>query len=134
MMRKVLKGLDCDKAELSILFTDDEHIAELNGKYLGKRGPTNVLAFPMSDDESDNEYEPIPSVNPEMLGDIVISVDTALQESENSKEDFDRTIYRLLVHGLLHLLHYDHEKSSKEAQVMEKEEQRLLALIRDNTY
>ncbi len=128
-----LEDLALRDGELSILFTDDEHISELNGKYLGKQGPTNVLAFPMTVDESSNEDEAALSVDPEMLGDIVISVDTALQESENLKEDFEKSVSRLLIHGLLHLLHYDHEKSSKEALVMEKEEQRLLALIGDRS-
>ena len=129
-----LEDLDSHEVELSILFTDDLHIAELNNKYLGKQGSTNVLAFPMADDKSNEEDEPVPGVYPEMLGDIVVSVDTALQESKNLKEDLEETVYRLLVHGLLHLLNYDHEKSSKDARIMEKEEQRLLALIRDCTY
>jgi rRNA maturation RNase YbeY len=70
-----------------------------------------------------------PSAGYEMLGDIVVSVDTALRESGNLGEPLEETLYRLLIHGLLHLLNYDHGRSSKEARRMEKEERRLLALI-----
>lgn len=121
-LQKALKDLACPDGELSILFTDDKHIAELNSQYLGKKGPTNVLAFPMLDSGP-------PSAGYEMLGDIVVSVDTALRESRDLGEPLEETLYRLLIHGLLHLLNYDHDRSSKEARRMEKEERRILALI-----
>lgn len=124
-MKTVLKDLACDKKELSILFTNDDHIAELNKKYRSKDKPTNVLAFPMSDDPCDVESG--------MLGDIVISVDTAIRESAETGEDTDETIYRLLVHGLLHLLGYDHETSEKDARAMSREEARLRMLMKEET-
>ena len=108
-------------AELSILLTNDAAISELNRRYLGKEGPTNVLAFPMS-----GGHHPEGKL---MLGDVVVSVETALEESRQAGEPLERTVFRLLVHGLLHLLGHDHEKSRKEAQRMRKEEQRLLGLI-----
>ena len=113
--------MDLPDAELSILLTGDDAVAELNRRYLGKEGPTNVLAFPM------NEGLHLGGVR--MLGDVVVSVDTALEESHRSGDSLERTVLRLLIHGLLHLLGHDHEKSRKEAQRMEKEEERLLALI-----
>lgn len=114
----------CKESELSILFTDDAHIADLNKKYLGRDGPTNVLAFSMAAD--------FPSdVESGMLGDIVISLDTAIRESKDLGEPLNETIYRLLIHGVLHLLNYDHERSSRDAQIMRKEEERLLTLIRE---
>ena len=122
-MRKVLEDLACHEGELSILFTDDDHMTELNRQYLGRKGPTNVLAFPMSGD-------PLPAIESGMLGDIVVSVDTALDESKRTAEPLEETVYRLLIHGLLHLLNYDHESSYEEAHIMEKEQTRLLALIR----
>ena len=100
MMNRVLKDLACDAKELSILFTDDGHITALNREYRGKDRPTNVLAFPMAGGASDLESG--------MLGDIVISVDTALRESAETGEAPEWTIYRLLIHGLLHLLGHDH--------------------------
>jgi rRNA maturation RNase YbeY len=64
-----------------------------------------------------------------MLGDVVISVDTAMAESKRIGESLDRTILRLLIHGTLHLLGFDHEKSPREAARMTREQNRLLALI-----
>jgi len=113
-----------DKGELSILFTDDAHITDLNRRYLGRNGSTNVLAFPMSSD-SDSDVEEFG-----MLGDVVISVDTAIRESEEIGEPLKETIYRLLIHGLLHLLNYDHEKSFEDEQIMAEQEKRLFSLIR----
>jgi len=114
--------LACHEKELSILFTDNERIARLNDRYLGRKGPTNVLAFPMSGG-------PEPGVESGMLGDVVISVDTAINESEDLDEPLEHTIDRLIIHGILHLLGYDHEKSEAEARRMEKEEERLMALV-----
>lgn len=112
----------CHEKELSILFTDNERIAQLNDRYLGRKGPTNVLAFPLAGG-------PEPEVETSMLGDVVISIDTALRESKEIGETLERTIDRLIIHGVLHLLGYDHEKSAAEAKRMEKEEKRLMALV-----
>jgi rRNA maturation RNase YbeY len=65
-----------------------------------------------------------------MLGDVVISVDTAVAESATLREPLEETVLRLLIHGTLHLLGYDHEKSPKEAARMTREQNRLLALLR----
>ncbi len=111
-----------EKGELSILFTDDRNITLLNQKYLKRDGPTNVIAFPMIGPEDDTNFAGV-------LGDIVISVETAKREAEKQGVTLKYTIFRLLIHGLLHLLGYDHEKSLQEALKMEKEEQRLLRLI-----
>jgi probable rRNA maturation factor len=118
---KVLKDLGLHDVELSLLLTDDDTISELNRRYLRKNGPTNVLAFPMGQESFSEKAA--------MLGDVVISLDTAMKESNESGESLDRTVSRLLVHGILHLLGHDHEKSRAEARRMKKEEQRLLALI-----
>lgn len=118
----ILEDLGCHDKELSILFTDDGSIARLNEQYLNRKGPTNVLAFPMAG-------ELIPGVESTMLGDVVVSVDTAIRESKGMCEPLAHTIDRLLIHGVLHLLNYDHEKSMLGAERMEKEEKRLMALI-----
>jgi rRNA maturation RNase YbeY len=123
-LRKVLKDLGCHEGELSILFTDDAGIAELNERYLGRKGPTNVLAFPMSGG-------PPPDAASGMLGDVVVSFERAMDESHQSGEPFIETVYRLLIHGILHLLSYDHEASSEEADRMEEEEVRLLSMIKE---
>ena len=119
--RKVLKDLDLHDVELSVLLTDDAMISELNLRYLRKNGPTNVLAFPMREESLSEEAT--------MLGDVVISLDTARKESNQWGEPLERTVTRLLIHGILHLLGHDHEKSRAEARRMKREGDRLLALI-----
>lgn len=114
----------CDKDELSVLFADDAMVAELNGRYLGRQGPTNVLAFPMSGGQDSGDVSG-------MLGDVVISVDTAIRESEESGESLEETVCRLLIHGILHLMDYDHEESVEDKRIMMKEEKRFLKLIRE---
>jgi len=118
--------LACHNRELSILFTNDEQIAQLNAHYLGRRGPTNVMAFPMANISGEG-------FDSSMLGDVVISVDTALRESKECRESLEYTIERLLIHGILHLSGYDHEESDFEADRMEKEEKRLIALIGEDS-
>ncbi len=107
---------------MSLLFTDDEGITELNRRYLKRDKPTNVLAFPMTDAEQ-------PELETSMLGDIVISLDAALRDAQACGESLEGTVDRLLIHGLLHLLGYEHEGSRQESRRMEKETERLLAMI-----
>jgi probable rRNA maturation factor len=121
-LKRLFEDLDFHEGELSLLFTNDKRIAELNQQYLKRQGPTNVLAFPMLS----GSPSPLPSG---MLGDVVISVDTAILESRELGEPLQRTVDRLLIHGVLHLLGYDHEGSSKQALRMRKEENRLMTLV-----
>ena len=121
---KVLEDLGFHDKELSVLLTDDEGIAELNARHLGKAGPTNVLAFPMEDKGDSGFQTPL-------LGDVVVSLDTALRESAETGETLTECLDRLLVHGILHLAGYDHETSASEAARMEKQEQRLQSLMRE---
>jgi probable rRNA maturation factor len=123
-MKKVLKDLACDAKELSILFTDDERIAELNKKYRGKDKSTNVLAFPMAGGDADIESA--------MLGDVVISVDTAEREAAGTGETMYQAVFRLLIHGLLHLIGYDHERSKRDQRIMSEEEARVGMLIKED--
>ena len=118
----ILNALDCDDAELSILIVDDPQIAILNKKYLHRNGPTNVIAFPMRTDQFSN-------INPELLGDVVISIETAEKEGKNIGISMEERFTQLLVHGILHLLGYDHEKSEQEADKMEKKSDEILKLI-----
>ena len=109
---------------MSVLLTDDQHMAQLNRRFLQREGPTNVLAFPMSNGDSSND-------DFGMLGDIVVSVETATRESKALGEPLQETIDRLLLHGLLHLLGFDHERSLEEARRMEMEQTRLLHLMKE---
>lgn len=120
-MAALLGALDCRERELSILLTDDEHIAELNERYLRRKGPTNVIAFPMAD----GQYDSLGG----MLGDIVISLDTAEKEAVSLGESFERTVDRLLIHGLLHLMGFDHERSAEDADIMEEKEKMLMDIL-----
>ena len=129
-MRRVLGDLGCHETELSIRFTDDQEMADLNALYLGRTGPTNVLAFPMIEANGDANMIPT-EMGHSMLGDVVISVDWAMKEARETGEQFPETVYRFLIHGILHLLGYDHERSTQEAEVMEREEDRLLSRIRE---
>lgn len=121
MMEKALKDLGCDDSELSILVTGDEEIHRLNMRYLKRDRPTNVLAFPMNAADQ--------GINSGMLGDIVISADTAKREAIEMGITLRHRVCELLVHGLLHLMGYDHEISEKEEKRMQKEEKRLLSVI-----
>ncbi|MBU0728409.1 MAG: rRNA maturation RNase YbeY [Proteobacteria bacterium] len=102
--------------ELSILLVSDQRMAELNGQYRKKPVPTNVLAFPM-DDEPDK-------LSQTMLGDIVISVDTAIREAAQESISPLERIVKLLIHGFLHLLGHDHERSDEEDDFMRAEEKK----------
>ena len=115
--------MDCPDSELSILIVDDPQIAELNLQYLDRKGPTNVIAFAMREGD-------FPDLSPHLLGDVVISTDTAAREAENAAMSFDRRFNELLVHGILHLLGYDHESDEEEARVMDDKSRELMALIR----
>jgi len=123
----ILNALDYHDAELSILIVDDPQIAILNKKYLHRNGPTNVIAFPMRTDQFSN-------INPELLGDVVISIETAEKEGKNIGISMEERFTQLLVHGILHLLGYDHETSEQEADKMEKKSEEILKLINMEVY
>jgi probable rRNA maturation factor len=114
--------LDFPDGEISILLVDDPQIAILNQKYLDRRGPTNVIAFAMREGE-------FAHLTPHLLGDVVISVDTAIREAHDAGLKQTRRFNELLVHGILHLFGYDHEESEKEARRMEEKSRELLEMI-----
>ncbi|MBW2621403.1 MAG: rRNA maturation RNase YbeY [Deltaproteobacteria bacterium] len=109
---KILNGLGCDNAELSIVLVDDDEISRLNLAYLDRKGPTNVMSFPMNEG-------PFNELNPEMLGDVVISVETAARDAEKGGYTLDEMLDFYLVHGILHLLGYGHEDSADRAAEMD---------------
>ncbi|MDJ0722239.1 MAG: rRNA maturation RNase YbeY [Desulfobacterales bacterium] len=118
----ILGALASPDAELSLLVLDDDGIAPMNRQYLGRNGPTNVIAFPMQEGD-------FSAMNPHLLGDVVISVETCQREAEAAGMGFDRRFTELLIHGILHLFGYDHEKSSAEADRMFRKTEDLLAQL-----
>ncbi len=109
---------------MSILFTDDQEIAELNAQYRGKDKPTDVLSFPQEDCCDRTEGAAV-------LGDVVISFETARRQALERGETVESEILRLLVHGVLHLAGYDHEGVGRnEAQRMRRKERQLLKWLR----
>lgn len=107
------------ESELSILLVDDAHIRQLNTTYRGKNTATNVLSFPLFDDDAGLK----------MLGDIVISVDTAVREAKTQGKILTDYLSVLLVHGFIHLLGFDHELGEEQAREMRKKENDLLQKI-----
>ncbi len=105
--------MDYPDAELSILIVDDQQIARLNQQYLNREGPTNVIAFAMQEG-------PFTEISPDLLGDVVISVETANREAKSVGLDMAAYFDQLLIHGILHLLGYDHENDKSEAHKMEQ--------------
>jgi len=124
-IKKILNGLDCSSipdsvSEISIVFTDDSEIRELNASYRDKDYPTDVLSF--SQLEGDDEISSAPT----SLGDVVISVETAERQAEKDGRPINEELLRLLIHGILHLFGYDHENvSEEEAGRMRELEERL---------
>jgi DNA ligase (NAD+) len=121
----ILADLSLSDAELSIVCVNDETIARLNEQYRSKTGPTNVLSFSMQ--EGDYAH-----LRQNMLGDVVISVDTVLREAKASNISFEHRLYLLLIHGVLHLIGYDHETSDDDAQKMEQKTHSLFSKVIQN--
>lgn len=120
---KILKTLDCADKEVSLFFVDDEKIKQLNKQYLGKDKATNVLSFSLLEGEYGN-------INPQILGDVIISVETAQRDALYGKLTVDQEIDFLIIHGILHLLGYNHENTTKkETKKMRQKEKNLFNAI-----
>lgn len=122
--KTILNALECHDGELSILIVDDPEIARLNKTYLGRSGPTNVIAFSMREG-------PFGKINPNLMGDVVISLDTAAREAQDASISVESRLDQLLIHGILHLFGFDHEKTSEQAKAMRMKEEQLLKLLQD---
>jgi probable rRNA maturation factor len=104
-----------ENTELSLVFCDDDFIQKLNDEYLGKNRPTDVLSFPIDEDEVDHEVR--------LLGDVVISMETAERQAKEVKHAVGLEVAFLMIHGLLHLMGYDHQKSKGDLLRMREREQ-----------
>ncbi len=122
----LLDAIDESEASVSVSFVGDEESRQLNREHRGKDRPTDVLSFPLYEPE---ELRAEPDSDAErLLGDIVISIDTAQRQAQEYDATLEAEIERLLIHGLLHLMGHDHEEP-EERERMEAEERRLAAAI-----
>lgn len=114
--QKILVLLDQKNAELSLALVGNDEIRELNRKYRHKPAPTDVLSFPADE-----------SVGPRarLLGDVIISVEQAEIQAKQARRTLEAEVEWLLIHGILHLLGYDHERSAKEAKIMRALEKKI---------
>ncbi len=110
------------ESELSILIVDDSEMAGINRQYRQIAHSTDVLSFPMLEGEFGN-------IAPEMLGDVVISAQTAKTMSQETGSTFESVLDLLLVHGILHLIGLDHEAGSGEAGKMKMRTEELLSML-----
>jgi len=113
---KALAEEGCEKCEVSILLTDDSEIHELNATYRDVDSPTDVLAFAMregADGDPDDE----------ILGDVVISIDTAKRQAEEYNHSIEAELSLLVVHGILHLLGYDHAEKDEASEMQERQKE-----------
>jgi len=122
-VRTLLNIMDCADKELSISFVDDKTIQQLNKNYLRRDNSTNVLSFSLQEGKFGN-------INPNILGDIVISAETAQRDAAVGDLSLSEEIYFLIIHGLLHLLGFNHENTTKaqttNMRIKEKELFRIL--------
>jgi len=108
-------------AELSVALVADDEIADLNVRHRGRPGPTDVLSFSLREGEHTDR-------SGGMLGDVVIAVTVAHRQAREIGHDLDEELLRLLIHGVLHLLGFDHEEAD-EARAMQSRERELRAAI-----
>lgn len=111
--------------EVSVTFTDNEGIRELNRKFRNIDRPTDVLSFPLFDYTGESEEPPVDEFVG-MLGDIVISLEQAKKQAEEFGHSFERETAFLTVHSMLHLLGYDHEAGGDEEADMRRRQREIL--------
>lgn len=119
--RALLRALGHARSELSLALVDDDAIALLNQRDRDQAGPTDVLSYSLLEG-------PHATCRGALLGDVVISVDTAARQARRARRTLDDECLRLLIHGVLHLLGHDHEQDD-EARRMRAEERRLLRAV-----
>ncbi len=116
-----------DETEVSLLFVGEQQIAEYNRRFMDREGPTDVLAFPVEHLEPGAIPERSPGGPPLNLGDVVIAPSHVRAQAQQMNAPFEDELALMVVHGVLHLLGYDHQ-DEQEAERMEERERALLAL------
>jgi probable rRNA maturation factor len=113
----ILTVLEQSRAELSVALVGDQEMRPLNAKYRKKNKTTDVLSFPA---------DPAMHSKAALLGDVIISVEQARRQAKERNHSLKKELVTLLIHGILHLLGYDHERSQRQAKIMASLEQKLL--------
>ena len=126
--KKILDHLGYGNFDISFLFTTNKTIAKYNLQYRGKSGPTDILSFPFYTNLKPGENITAKSNDERNLGDIIISLEQVKNFSEKEKIKIDNHMKTLLVHGICHLLGYDH-KENIDFELMQQKEKRLLDII-----
>ena len=119
---QVLEKLGETECELSLLLTGDAEIRQLNKTYRKLDKATDVLSFPQDEDAVNESGDTL-------LGDVVISVETAARQAEEHHLSFNEELILLAIHGILHLLGYDHERSPQDARVMKDKTQTIFEIL-----
>ena len=135
VLKRLQEGIDAvadlnglaEEAEVDVTIVDDEEIHELNRQYRGMDKPTDVLSFALDEGEED-EPELIGGPEEHLYGDIIISAETALRQAEEYGHGLEREMTYLAVHGMFHLLGYDHMTKEDKAEMRAKEEEALRAI------
>ncbi len=118
-VRSLRKPLGLGRRSFNVCFVTDREIARLNATYLGRRRPTDVLSFPWHEDEEPGARGSRPRELCNFLGDVVISAETARRNARSEGHAAQREICWLILHGVLHLLGYDHETDQGEMTSLE---------------
>jgi probable rRNA maturation factor len=121
--RRLLKQEGQARAEVSILLAEDAQVHALNRRYRGYDKPTDVLSFAQQDQHPDAPLPPVLPEMPPILGDVIISVDTALRQAEAHGVTLEQELALLTVHGILHLLGYEDETETgaEKMRIRERE-------------
>jgi len=122
--QRALETLGYKEAQVSILFCSDSYIRKLNKEYRGVDASTDVLAFSMHEGK-------FSKLHPEVLGDVVISLETASRQAKRLRYSLNKETILLVIHGILHLLGYDHLKKKDKELMRKKEKQILKSLVTD---
>jgi probable rRNA maturation factor len=126
IVRQVLKAEGvAPPYELSLVFTDSEKVRQLNRDYRGVDEPTDVLAFYMLPQKKAEDYFALPPNGVTRLGEVIISYPQAVGQSKEQGHSPERELALLIIHGILHLLGYDHEEPEEEAKMRAKERELL---------
>jgi probable rRNA maturation factor len=128
---QVLRALGLGRDELSLSLVDDHEMRALNAAYRGRDRTTDVLAFALTEDAAPDVPVTVASTGRRgrVLGDVVISIDTAAAQAHESRVPLAARLDALLVHGVLHLVGYDHERSPTEERRMRRKERAVRAVL-----